>query len=271
MDVLISNSLLPRFVSGQKREKICKKVRLVRTFCFSTIARLPLFKGVIYETITAFFHNEFKAVNLIDVDGYRPNVGIVICNQKGQVLWAKRLGQNSWQFPQGGINEGESIETAMYRELFEEVGLQKKDVRLIWASKYWLKYKLPKRLIRYEGGNGPVCIGQKQRWFLLQLLSPESTINLKATKTPEFDGWRWVSFWYPVRQVVSFKRDVYRKVMKEFAQVLMNSAKRTENNSRYEQNEKVVSSRSETDKKSSSNSGHHTRKPYRNWYSRRKA
>lgn len=159
---------------------------------------------------------------MIDFDGYRPNVGIVICNKHGQVLWAKRFGQNSWQFPQGGINEGENIETAMYRELYEEVGLNKKDVRLLWASKYWLKYKLPKRLVRSEG-SGPICIGQKQRWFLLQLISDESHINLKATKNPEFDGWRWVSFWYPVRQVVSFKRDVYRKAMKEFAFVLQNS------------------------------------------------
>lgn len=110
----------------------------------------------------------------------------------------------------------------MYRELYEEVGLSKKDVRLLWASKYWLKYKLPKRLVRNEG-SGPVCIGQKQRWFLLQLIGDESLINLKTTKNPEFDGWRWVSFWYPVRQVVSFKRDVYRKAMKEFAQVLQNN------------------------------------------------
>lgn len=159
---------------------------------------------------------------MIDFDGYRPNVGIVICNKHGQVLWAKRFGQNSWQFPQGGINEGENIEAAMYRELYEEVGLSKKDVRLLWASKYWLKYKLPKRLVRNEG-SGPVCIGQKQRWFLLQLIGDESLINLKTTKNPEFDGWRWVSFWYPVRQVVSFKRDVYRKAMKEFAQVLQNN------------------------------------------------
>lgn len=166
---------------------------------------------------------------MIDVDGYRPNVGIVICNKQGQVLWAKRFGQNSWQFPQGGIHEGENIESAMYRELYEEIGLSKKDVRLLWASKYWLKYKLPKRLIRNDAPVGqPICIGQKQRWFLLQLIGKESEINLGTTKTPEFDGWRWVSFWYPVRQVVSFKRDVYRKVMKEFAQVLMNESKRAE-------------------------------------------
>ncbi|TLU75714.1 RNA pyrophosphohydrolase [Mannheimia varigena] len=207
---------------------------------------------------------------MIDFDGYRPNVGIVICNKHGQVLWAKRFGQNSWQFPQGGINEGENIETAMYRELYEEVGLSKKDVRLLWASKYWLKYKLPKRLVRNEG-SGPVCIGQKQRWFLLQLISDENLINLKTTKNPEFDGWRWVSFWYPVRQVVSFKRDVYRKAMKEFAQVLQNNMQKNSEdrpleNSRTERTENV----SHTSKKSFQDSAKsykkENRKPYRGWY-----
>ena len=155
---------------------------------------------------------------MIDFDGYRPNVGIVICNRNGQVLWAKRCGQNSWQFPQGGINDNESAEQAMYRELYEEVGLQPKDVRILYVSKHWLRYKLPKRLLRYD--SKPMCIGQKQRWFLLQLVGDEKNINMQTTKSPEFDGWRWVSFWYPVRQVVSFKKDVYRKAMKEFSNVL---------------------------------------------------
>ena len=179
---------------------------------------------------------------MIDFDGYRPNVGIVICNRKGQVLWAKRCGQNSWQFPQGGINDNESAEQAMYRELHEEVGLQPKDVRLLYVSKHWLRYKLPKRLLRYD--SKPMCIGQKQRWFLLQLEKKEKNINMQTTKSPEFDGWRWVSFWYPVRQVVSFKRDVYRKVMKEFASILFTdnplifSASREANSQHYSANKK---------------------------------
>ncbi|AFH94795.1 TPA: RNA pyrophosphohydrolase [Providencia stuartii] len=156
---------------------------------------------------------------MIDDDGYRPNVGIVICNRQGQVLWARRYGQHSWQFPQGGINPGESPEQAMYRELFEEVGLQRKDVRLLASTRNWLRYKLPKRLVRWD--TKPVCIGQKQRWFLLQLQCNEADINVQRSKSPEFDGWRWVSYWYPVRQVVSFKREVYRRVMKEFAPVVM--------------------------------------------------
>ncbi len=156
---------------------------------------------------------------MIDNEGYRPNVGIVICNHQNQVLWAKRLSRTSWQFPQGGINDGENLETAMYRELYEEVGLTRDDVEVLWVTKGWLKYKLPKNLIRTE--SKPLCIGQKQRWFLLRLKTQESNINLNATPLPEFDDYRWVSFWYPVRQIIYFKQDVYRRAMKEFAHILM--------------------------------------------------
>lgn len=160
---------------------------------------------------------------VIDSDGYRSNVGIVISNQAGQVLWARRIGQHSWQFPQGGINAGESPEQAMYRELYEEVGLKPENVTIVATSRSWLRYRLPKRLIR-EGTN-PVCIGQKQRWFLLRLTSSDDTVNLGASGHPEFDEWRWVSYWYPVRQVVSFKREVYRKAMKEFVTAAQPPAK----------------------------------------------
>ncbi|MDA9557499.1 RNA pyrophosphohydrolase [Vibrio sp.] len=151
---------------------------------------------------------------MIDDDGYRLNVGIVICNSHGQVFWAKRYGQHSWQFPQGGIDDGETPEQAMFRELYEEVGLTSKDVKVIATSRHWLKYRLPKRLVRWE--SKPVCIGQKQKWFLLRLTCDESKVDTQRGSSPEFDGWRWVSYWYPVRQVVSFKRDVYRRAMKEF-------------------------------------------------------
>lgn len=152
---------------------------------------------------------------MIDKEGYRPNVGIVLCNSAGQVLWARRIGQNSWQFPQGGIKEGESAESAMYRELDEELGLNPKDVTILAISKCWYKYKLPSRLIRRD--ESPVCIGQKQKWFLLKIkTNVENKIDFNHTKCPEFDFWKWVSYWYPIRQVVVFKRDVYRKVLKEF-------------------------------------------------------
>ncbi|MCR5536239.1 MAG: RNA pyrophosphohydrolase [Succinivibrio sp.] len=153
---------------------------------------------------------------MIDGDGFRPNVGIVICNRASQVLWARRIRQNSWQFPQGGVDEGESAETAMYRELYEELGLKSDDVELLACSKSWLKYRLPKRLVRWE--EKPVCLGQKQKWFLLRLTADkQGHIEFNVQGHPEFDDWRWVSYWYPVRQVVAFKRDVYRHVLTEFA------------------------------------------------------
>lgn len=164
---------------------------------------------------------------MIDAEGFRENVGIVICNRMGQVFWAKRYGQHSWQFPQGGIDEGETAEQAMYRELHEEVGLKPEHVEILSVTKNWVRYKLPKRLIRQ--GSNPVCIGQKQKWFLLQLKCKEKDVNLLHSGHPEFDDWRWVSFWYPVRNVVSFKRDVYRRVMKEFVGVAMPAYQKQQN------------------------------------------
>lgn len=158
---------------------------------------------------------------MIDTEGFRANVGIIICNKQGQVFWARRYGQHSWQFPQGGVDQGETAEQTMYRELYEEVGLKQKDVKILAVSRNWLRYKLPKRLIRQ--GSGQVCIGQKQKWFLLQLTCRENEVNFSVTGHPEFDDWRWVSYWYPIRNVVSFKRDVYRKVLSEFSAIAMPS------------------------------------------------
>lgn len=150
---------------------------------------------------------------MIDANGYRPNVGIVICNRKGQLLWAKRIGQSAWQFPQGGIDEGESLEAALYRELDEEVGLKQEDVNILYQTKDWLHYDLPQNYIRQH--KDPVCIGQKQKWFLLSLESDDSRVKLQGPVQAEFDDWRWVSYWYPINQVIEFKRDVYRRALKE--------------------------------------------------------
>ncbi len=152
---------------------------------------------------------------MIDSDGFRPNVGIILANSMGQVLWARRIGQNAWQFPQGGINASESPEQAMYRELKEEIGLSPEDVEVIAVTRGWLRYRLPKRMIRHH--SHPVCVGQKQKWFLLRMLSDDSAVVIDSTNSPEFDGWRWVSYWYPLGQVVAFKRDVYRKAMRELS------------------------------------------------------
>ncbi len=149
---------------------------------------------------------------VIDREGFRPNVGIVICNADDQVLWGRRInGRDSWQFPQGGVHRGESPEEAMYRELEEEVGLLPEAVELLGRTQGWLHYRLPKRFIRKN--ENPVCIGQKQIWFLLRLTAPESAIKLNAHEDPEFDDWRWVSYWFPVSAVVDFKQAVYRQAL----------------------------------------------------------
>jgi len=150
---------------------------------------------------------------VIDSDGYRANVGIILSNQEGQLLWAQRMGQDAWQFPQGGVSEGETAEQAMYRELWEEIGLVTEDVEIIASTNSWLRYKLPKRMVRRY--SQPICIGQKQKWFLLRLDSDESRVNLQATDKPEFEGWKWVDYWHPVDNVVYFKKRVYRCALQQ--------------------------------------------------------
>jgi len=131
----------------------------------------------------------------------------------GRLLWAKRIGQGAWQFPQGGIKVSESPEEALFRELDEEVGLTAVDVKILHQTDDWLHYRLPENYIRHN--TNPLCIGQKQKWFLLSLESDDDKVALTKTEKPEFDDWRWVSYWYPVNQVIEFKRDVYRKALQE--------------------------------------------------------
>lgn len=150
---------------------------------------------------------------MIDRDGFRANVGIILTNDAGRVFWARRIGQNSWQFPQGGIKSHETAEQALYRELEEEVGLISSGVTVLAVTDGWLRYRLPRKLIRHN--SHPLCVGQKQKWFLLRLTSAESTIEMSRSAKPEFDGWSWVSYWYPLSQVVMFKREVYRSALSQ--------------------------------------------------------
>ena len=156
---------------------------------------------------------------MIDSDGYRPNVGIIIVNDEGKLFWARRIGQDAWQFPQGGIAYAESPEQAVFRELNEETGLQPEDVKIIAQTEGWLRYDLPEHLIRRY--KRPVCVGQKQKWFMLKLLADEASISLKnENQRPEFDLWKWVDYWEPLSEVIAFKRDVYREALEYFAPVL---------------------------------------------------
>jgi len=155
---------------------------------------------------------------VIDSEGYRLNVGIILCNAEGRLFWAKRIGQHSWQFPQGGIQRDESPEQAMFRELAEEVGLRPEHVQIIGSTRGWLRYRLPRRLVRQDCSQA--CIGQKQIWFLLRMRCDEAAVQLNLSERPEFDHWQWVDYWYPLRAVVPFKRHVYWRALHELAPLL---------------------------------------------------
>jgi putative (di)nucleoside polyphosphate hydrolase len=155
---------------------------------------------------------------VIDSDGYRANVGIILINRERFVFWCKRVGQEAWQFPQGGILQNETPEQAMFRELREETGLLPEHVEVIGCTRDWLRYQLPQHLIRRH--KLPRCIGQKQVWFMLRLIGGEDCVCLDGSGKPEFDRWCWVDYWYPMTRVVSFKRGVYRRALGELAPLL---------------------------------------------------
>ena len=152
---------------------------------------------------------------MLDRDGFRPNVGIILLNQKSQVFWGKRIRTHSWQFPQGGIDRGENPEQAMFRELHEEVGLHPQHVQVLARTRDWLRYEVPDRFIRRDARGH--YRGQKQIWFLLQLIGHDWDLNLRATDHPEFDAWRWNDYWVPLDVVVEFKRGVYDMALTELA------------------------------------------------------
>jgi putative (di)nucleoside polyphosphate hydrolase len=155
---------------------------------------------------------------MIDREGYRPNVGIILCNAHNQVFWGKRVNQHAWQFPQGGINAGETPEQAMFRELEEEVGLLPEHVRILGRTREWLRYDVPAHWTRRDSRG--LYRGQKQIWFLLRLTGRDCDVSLRASSHPEFDAWRWNEYWVPTEAVVDFKREVYRLALEELERYL---------------------------------------------------
>jgi len=155
---------------------------------------------------------------MLDREGFRPNVGIILINARNEVFWGKRIGEHSWQFPQGGIKYGETPEQAMYRELHEEVGLLPEHVKIVGRTRDWLRYEVPDKFIRREIRGH--YRGQKQIWFLLRLAGRDCDIHLRATEHPEFDAWRWSQYWVPLDAVIEFKRDVYQLALTELSRFL---------------------------------------------------
>ena len=155
---------------------------------------------------------------MIDRDGYRPNVGIIICNWKNEVFWGKRIREHSCQFPQGGLKPGETPERAMYRELQEEVGLSRQHVKVLGRTRDWLRYDVSEQWMRRDWrGNYK---GQKQIWYLLRLIGRDCDVHLRASEKPEFDAWRWNDYWVPLESVIEFKREVYQQALNELAKYL---------------------------------------------------
>ena len=152
---------------------------------------------------------------MLDREGYRPNVGIILVNGRNEVFWGKRIREHSWQFPQGGIKHGESPEQAMYRELQEEIGLRQEHVRILGRTRDWLRYEVPKQWIRREWRN--TYRGQKQIWFMLRLTGRDTDVSLRASDHPEFDAWRWSEYWVPLDAVIEFKRSVYQQALIELS------------------------------------------------------
>jgi len=159
-----------------------------------------------------------ELIDMLDREGYRPNVGIILTNNRNEVFWGKRLREHSWQFPQGGIKYGETPEQAMYRELHEEVGLKPEHVRIIGRTRDWLRYEVPHHWVRREWRGA--YRGQKQIWFLLRLVGRDSDVCLRASDRPEFDAWRWNQYWIPLDSVIDFKREVYQLALNELSRFL---------------------------------------------------
>lgn len=165
---------------------------------------------------------------MLDREGYRPNVGIILVNARNEVFWGKRIREHAWQFPQGGIKHGETPEQAMFRELHEEVGLRPEHVQILGRTRDWLRYDVPRQWVKREFRSS--YRGQKQIWFLLRLVGRDTDVHLRASDHPEFDAWRWSSFWVPLDSVIEFKREVYQLALEELSRILFRPTRRPRRN-----------------------------------------
>jgi putative (di)nucleoside polyphosphate hydrolase len=145
---------------------------------------------------------------MLDRDGFRPNVGIILCNAQNQVFWG---------------NYGESPEQAMYRELMEEVGLRPEHVQIMGRTRDWLRYEVPSSWVKREWRGS--YKGQKQIWYLLRMVGRDTDVSLRASEHPEFDAWRWSDYWVPLEDVIEFKREVYKAALNELSTHLHHKAK----------------------------------------------
>jgi len=152
----------------------------------------------------------------LDLSAYRPNVGVVLFDARGQVWYGHRVGMapgEGWQFPQGGVDSGEDLEAAARRELAEETGVR--SVSLLGRTPDWLTYDYPPGMRGSKAARG--WKGQKQVWFAFRFTGPDSEVDLAADAHVEFDAWRWGELAEAPRLIVAFKREVYHKVVAAFS------------------------------------------------------
>ncbi len=146
---------------------------------------------------------------------YRKCVGMMILNSYNEILVGKRLDHPSghWQMPQGGIDENENPEEAVWREMMEEIGTNK--AQMIKKSNQWIKYKIPQQTLdKLPWGN--IYIGQTQKWFAFRFTGNEKEINV-VTDNPEFSEWKWSQHNLLVENIVPFKKETYKKILNEFS------------------------------------------------------
>ena len=150
---------------------------------------------------------------------YRPNVGMMIINQKKEILVGKRIDHPSefWQMPQGGIDAKEIPSIAALREMEEEVGIKENKVELLTESQDWYYYSIPSDLAKtlWKGKYK----GQRQKWFLYQFKGTDKDINIH-TEHPEFSDYKWVTKDFLVPNIVPFKKDIYEKLLVDFQDYL---------------------------------------------------
>ena len=149
---------------------------------------------------------------------YRPCVGVCLFNRRGRVWLGRRYGhtgKHSWQFPQGGLDAGESHEFGALRELWEETGITIAHISPLGQIDDWLFYDYPPGMATKKGQR---FAGQKQRWFAYRYHGDESDFNLTTHGSQEFSEWKWVKLHKTPDKVIPFKRGVYERLVIEFSQ-----------------------------------------------------
>ena len=148
---------------------------------------------------------------------YRRCVGMMILNASNEILVGRRLDHPSgyWQMPQGGIDQNENPQEAVWREMMEEIGTNK--AKLYKTSNQWINYEIPKETLDHLPW-GKIYIGQTQKWFIFKFLGKDKDINVE-TQNPEFSEWKWMNCNDLVKNAVPFKKNIYQKILNEFTEL----------------------------------------------------